>query len=513
MTIALFPHQEKAIAAFLDAKKEKRKMVIFPTGAGKTIFGLALAKQIGGKCLWLAHRHELIDQPYRAAKLVWPEASRGIVRAEDNQYMRDLVFASVQSAQQDKRIDQLAKQNFSLVVIDEAHRSLASGYKKIIEALGCFRDDGPPLLGITATPERSDSGALDDVYEKIVFQLGIHEAIAGGYLVPPTVVDRKINIDLDSVSVVNGDYGAKQLDLALMQAGIVEEIAAAHAEHCAERKTIIFTVSVAQAVAVTDVLRARGVKAACVSGETPKEERASILKKFGTGEITTVSNCAVLCEGFDEPSVSAVILGRPTQSKPMVLQCVGRALRLHPSKTDALIVDMVGASKRHTLAQAAVLFGVKPEPIPGSSQSGDADADEFWRQRFASQIKGVKGAPRAKLHWIDFADGVRSGWMIVTPLGTIRMCASGEEWTIDVVDSCGRFQRLAEIPVDLSTAQAIAEDYIRRVSAVAETQRRDSLMSEPATAKQIAYLRRRNVPIQPGLTKKQAARLFAMNRG
>jgi ATP-dependent helicase IRC3 len=511
MTVALREYQTEAIDAFRKSEWQ-RSLIVLSTGMGKTITGLALAREMNCKMLWLAHREELISQPVKAKQLVWPDAQHGIVKADQNQYMRQIVFASIQSAQQPTRIAQLAKQNFGLVVVDEAHRALSPGYRALLEALGCFADGGPRLLGLTATPERSDNGALDEVFQGIVYQVGITSAIAGGFLVPPRVVERSINIDLDAVSVSRGDYGQKELDLALMQAGIVQEITDAYCEHCTDKKTIIFVISVAQSEAVCASLRARGHAIACVSGETPKEERRSILKKFATGELRCVANCMVLTEGFDEPSVDAIILGRPTQSKPLAIQCVGRGLRLYPNKTECLVVDMVGVSKRHSMVQAAVLFGIKPDPAHGGAGEG-SDADEFWRQRFASQIKGVRGAPRAKLHWIDFNDGTRSGWMIVTPLGTIRMCTAGEEWTIDVVDTTGRFIRLSDAPVDLSTAQAIAEDYIRRVNAVAETQRRDTLMSEPATAKQIAYLRRRNVPIQPGLTKKQAARLFAMNRG
>lgn len=553
MSLDLRPYQEFAVDAFI-ASEHQRKMIVLPTGAGKTVTGLALAKRIGGKCLWLAHRDELITQPERTARIVWPEATRGIVKAEQNQYMRDLVFASIQSAQQPRRIEQLAAQNFPLVVVDEAHRALSPGYRALFEALGCFRAGGPQLLGITATPERTDGGALDEVFQGVVFHLGINTAIAQGYLLAPVVIERKINLDLDSVTIARGDYGQKQLDLALMQAGIVGEITAAYEEHCTQRKTIVFTVSVAQAMEVAATLRERGHAAAAVSGETPTEERQRILKKLNTGELRCVVNCAVLTEGFDEPSVDAVILARPTQSKPMMIQCVGRGLRLFPGKSDCLVVDMVGASKRSNMVQAAVLFGFrKEEDDKPKAVTLDpiTNPEEYWTQRLLSQVNGVKGAPRSKLRWIPTADG--HGWLLpAAEFGTVRMLPSGESWVVDVVGARDTGNTtLSDQPVEMDIAQALAEDYCRRVKAV-QVARRDagwrdgqaseaqvaflkrsgvkaeslskgtasdlmtqiiaSKATELATAKQIAFLRRHGEHCPATITKREAGRLIAKVR-
>jgi superfamily II DNA or RNA helicase len=551
MTVQLRGYQTDAINAFIQSPWQ-RSLVVLSTGMGKTITGLALAKQMGGRCLWLAHREELITQPGKALQLVWPGVTYGQVKAERNEYMRQVVFASIQSAQQQRRIDQLVRERFDLVVVDEAHHALSPGYKQLLEALGCWKEGGPKLLGLTATPERSDNGALEDVFQGIVFQVGITSAIEGGYLVPPRVVERPIAVDLDSVTVSRGDYGQKQLDIALMQAGIVGEITAAYEEHCAAKKSLIFVVSVAQAEAVADALRARGHAVAAVSGETPKEQRRSILRKLATGELRCVVNCMVLTEGFDEPSIDALILARPTQSKPLMIQMVGRGLRLYPNKIDCLVVDLVAATKRNSLIQAAVLFGLKADPKekPKPTQLDPiGDAEEYWRQRFLSQIKGVKGAPRSKLRWLPTNDGL--GWLLAAgEYGTIRMLPQGEEWSVDVVGAREgeRFQRLSDAPVNMETAQAIAEDMVRRVKAVelasGQAKWRDQPASpaqiaalkragidatnmtkgtaadimtqrsaEPATPKQIASLRRMGAKVHEGITKREASRLFAMQRG
>jgi hypothetical protein len=524
---------------------------------GKTITGLALARAMGGRCLWLAHREELITQPIKSLRLLWPEATHGVVKAEQNEYKRHVVFASIQSAQQEKRTAQLAAEKFALVVVDEAHHALSPGYVALLNSLGCMTDGGPRLLGLTATPERSDNGALDEVFQGIVFQVGITSAIEGGYLVPPSVIEHSINVDLDTVSTARGDFGMKQLDLALMQAGIVGEICGAYEQHCAgRRKSLIFVVSVAQAEAVAAALRERGRAVAAVSGETDKDERRKILKKLHTGELECVVNCMVLTEGFDEPSVDAVILARPTQSKPLMIQMVGRGLRLFPNKTDCLVIDMVGASKRNTLVQAAVLFGIRPDPSEvkrtGSDLDPILDPEEYWRQRFLAQIKGVKGAPRSKLRWLRALDS--DGWILSAgEFGTVRMIATGDDWNVDVVgvrEGPAR-QSLSDVPVSLDTAQAIAEDYVRRVKAVqvaltgsrwrddgategqiaalkragikAEgltkgtagdllTQLNEKRSSEPATPKQIGYLRRIGASVHDGITKREAMRLIGKSK-
>lgn len=559
MSIELRPYQTMAIDAAIAAPMQ-RKLIVLSTGLGKTITGLALAKRLGGRALWLAHTEELITQPERACAMVWPEVTRGIVKAERNEYMRHIVFASIQTAQREERAARLAMQGFQFVVVDEAHHALSTGYRYLLDQLGCFKAGGPQLLGLTATPERGDNGALDDIFEGIVFQMGIKSAIDGGYLVPPRVVERRINVDLDAISTSRGDYGQTQLSKALLQAGIVSEIVAGYEEHMARRrKALIFVVSVEQAQLVAAALRERGYRFAAVSGETPKEERKKILAQLKTGELEGVANCMVLTEGFDEPSVDGVIVARPTQSKPLMIQIVGRGLRLFPNKTDCLVLDMVGVSKRNTLVQAAVLFGEKEEEEEKREQKPHdmfVDPEAYWLARLQAQVGGVKGAPRSKLHWIPSGEG---GWLLpAAEFGTVRLCPvqtpDGDDfWTVDVVgirEGASSRMALSDGVVDMGTAQALSEDYVRRVSRTLTarkakwreagatdaqvtflkrtgidatgltkgtaadliTQHTAKAEAEPASSKQIGYLRRLGVTVPSNLSKREAMRLIGQNK-
>lgn len=506
------PFQELASDAFV-ASPLQRSLIVLPTGCGKTITGQKIAKRLGGRVLWIAHRDELITQPARSLPYVWPDITSGIVKAERNEYMRHAVFASIQSAQQERRMAQLVAQQFPLVVVDEAHHALSPGYVDLLKALGCFTSGGPRLLGLTATPERSDNRALSDVFEGIVFQMGINTAITAGYLVPPVVVERAINIDLDSIKVSRGDFGAKELDLALMKAGVVSEIAATYDEHCAgRRKTIVFVVSVDQAEQVAAELCRRGHPAAALSGQTDPDMRRRILKRLQSGELQCVVNCMVLTEGFDEPTVDAIILARPTQSKPLMIQCVGRGLRLFPSKRDCLVIDMVGASKRNTMVQAAVLFGIRPDPDERPKPIAldpFSDPEEYWKQRLLSQINGVKAAPQSKLRWVP-GDG--GAWLLDAGLfGTVRMLPGGDDaWTVDAVGiraGDNKREQLSDMAVTMDIAQALAEDYVRRVNAINKALADAKWREGSATKTQISFLNKAGLKVSEGITQGTAADL------
>jgi hypothetical protein len=303
----------------------------------------------------------------------------------------------------------------------------------------------------------------------------------------------------------------KQLDIALLQSGIVGEIASRVRRTVRDRKSLIFVVSVAQAEAVAAKLRGRGHAVAALSGETDSEERRRILRKLHTGELRCVVNCMVLTEGFDEPSVDAVLLARPTQSKPLMIQKVGRALRLHPGKTDALVIDMVGTSKRNTLVQAAVLFGVRPDPLERpKSLTPDPimDPEEYWKARLLRQVEGVGGAPRSKLRWVP---GEGGAWLLDGGVfGTVRMIPTGDEWTVDVVGvKAGprKREQLSDMPVSLDIAQAYAEDYVRRYKAVNKALADAEWRGDAAAKKQIEFLRKSGVKVADGITKGTAADL------
>src|SRR5262249_10382624 len=131
--------------------------------------------------------------------------------------------------------------------------------------------------------------------------------------------------------------------------------------HAATRKALCFTPTVEAAYAIAETFQEAGIAAEALDATTPREARRAILHRLHTGETQVVCNCAVLTEGFDEPSIACVIMARPTQSRPFYIQMLGRGLRTYPGKQDCVVLDVVGISTRHKLETVATLFGVSAD--------------------------------------------------------------------------------------------------------------------------------------------------------
>lgn len=513
MPLQLRPYQTEAADSFLEFIQQpdvNRGLAVFPTGCGKTIFGLSLAKRIGGRCLWLAHRKELINQPIEALKLVWPEAKPGIVKAERNEWARQFVFASVQTAWRPSRREKL--KDFDLVVVDEAHHAAASSYQLILEAAGVFDPGGPPLLGLTATPERTDNLRLDEVFQGIVHHLQLRQAVESGYLCDVEMNRRGICLDLDAVGMSRGDFKVDELHTAMLEAGIVNDVGNAVDQLARDRKAIIFTVSVDQAHRIAAELQRRGMNATSISGETPDHIRNERLRGLHSGKYTHIVNCQVLTEGFDSPSVDCIVVARPTTSKSLYVQMVGRGLRLYPGKRNCLVIDMVGVSSRHTLIQAPAIFGLpaNDDSDPRSNTAANEDGSERHRSRLlASQLQGVAPLARSALQWVEAKPGVYA--LSCGEGGNLLMrMVAPQLWRVEVVGRAagGGRESLTLDPVGLELAQGVAEDYVRRASAVYLSNRSARWRDTPATERQVKALRRWKVDVPDGLTKGQASDLL-----
>lgn len=361
----LRPYQRRTLTDIENAEREglKRPLVVLPTGTGKTVvFSHALKERAErGRGLVLVHREELAGQTVEKIRMIAPELSTGIVKAERNDIDADVVVASVQTVSRDRRLAELIESGrrspFGTVVVDEAHHAPAPTWTKVLRGVGSWSEYGPLTIGFTATPER-DNKSLG-VWERVVSYMSIREAIygdrkkdeEGGYLVPilPAVVV-ETKMDMGKVRKgSDGDLSGGDLGKAMEDAGAVEQIADAYAEHARDRKGVAFTPTIATAHHLAAELCKRGILAEAVDGNTETELRRAILRRLKTGQTQVVVNCAVLTEGFDEPSISCVVVARPTKFHGLYVQMVGRGTRLYPGKKDLMVLDIVGASNRHEL--------------------------------------------------------------------------------------------------------------------------------------------------------------------
>ncbi len=331
----------------IQSKSPGRYLIQMATGLGKTVTFANIPRR--GRMLILSHREELVRQP-----LKYFDCPRGVEMAGEHAApMDEIVSASVQTIT--RRLDRFYPDEFDIIVCDEAHHSPSPTYRRIFEHF-----NPRLLLGFTATPNRSDSVRMDDIYEDIIFERDLRWGIKNGYL--SDILCRRVNIgyDLSAVRSRMGDYAPGELDKAMD--GTADAIAQTYSE-MARGATLIFAVSVNHANEIAD----RIPDAVVVTGETPN--RSAIVEAFTRGEIPCIVNCMVFTEGTDIPRVETVIIARPTQSESLYVQMVGRGLRPYPGKQHLNLIDCVGVTGKASLCTAPSLMGIDLSNIPVRKQS------------------------------------------------------------------------------------------------------------------------------------------------
>jgi len=481
LKLSLRPYQEDALTRMAAAEERgiHRQLGVAATGLGKTIIFSALAEQRGGRTLILAHRDELVRQAADKIVQVWPEADVGIVKASDDEHDRTVVVASVQTLSRPNRLARLEGAAFDLVVVDEAHHATADSYQAILNAL-----DYKLLLGVTATPDRGDGLGLDGVFDEITWNYDILWGITNGFLCNVRALRVRVEaLDLTKVKMQRGDFAQGQAGQALEDAHAPEAIVAAWAKHASERRTIVFTPTVEVARLVAAEYRRTGVRAAFVYAGTPLEERRAMLRSFSAGDIQVIANCGVLTEGFDEPRADCIVVARPTKSRALFTQMIGRGTRKHPDKLDLLVLDVVGGSDMHSLVTVPSLFGVDPHEFPGLSDGSrdltDVVADHQQRQVAIGRMKAEEadlfGRHRTKgIVWINMTDGAAlrrydrplgyNAQYGYVELGRVVLVEREGGWLAGFQEpgTAGR-KRVLIADVDLEMAQGVGEDHVRKV--------------------------------------------------
>lgn len=383
------PYQKKAIACVLRAMAlgQRQGLIVCPTGVGKTRLAAWLASELNVPTIFLAHRDELIRQTAEAFAVCWPAARIGVIKAERNEWEgKDVVVASVQSMNP-RRLEAIPRNRFGLVIGDEAHHAAAPTWT---QALTYF--DAGYRLGLSATPDRLDGKGLADLFGgEPVFSYSLRQAIQDGWLVRITQKAIVTESSLDGVTVRAGEFATKELADAVNTPERNHAICQAYLEAGAERRAIAFCVDIAHAFALSFAFQDFGVKAAAIDGGMNAEDRRDILAKFRAGKIQVLANCEILTEGFDDPGVSCVLMARPTKSRALYTQCVGRALRLHPGKTDALVLDITDNCRQHKLICALDLFGAKKRDADGNDVLAVAEFEEEEEKAKQEEILAVVG--------------------------------------------------------------------------------------------------------------------------
>lgn len=385
----LRPYQKEAYDATL-AKFEKTDtaLCVMATGLGKTIYFAHIVDHFRktGRIMVLAHREELIFQAQdKMKKITGVEADveMGDLWSGGSFFFpTDIVVSTIQThnaGREQKRMERFDPHTFSLLVIDEAHHAPADSYKRVIDYYR--QNKNLKVLGVTATPDRHDKKAMGQIFDEVAYQYDIRDGIDDGWLVPieqqSVFVD---SLDYSAIKTTAGDLNGKQLAEVLEFEENLHAVADPTVKLVGEKKCLVFAASVVQAERLTEIFnRHKPGSARYVTGKTPKETRRRMFEEFTDGSFQFLVNVGVLTEGYDEPSIECIVLARPTKSRSLFCQMVGRGTRVltevdidqfgdaverrdaiaKSGKTALEVIDFVGNAGKHKLMTTADILGGK----------------------------------------------------------------------------------------------------------------------------------------------------------
>lgn len=482
------PHFHKIADGVRPCSEAHRStMVVQATGCGKTVlFCMQASKR--GNGLVLVHRDSLGKQAAHKLGLATGQHI-AIEKAERQAFGSKYIIGSVQTLKGDrlKRFAARFQDTINFIVTDECHRSPSPSYRKIYDAF-----PNAKLLGVTATPDRTDGVAMGSVYDSVAHEYDIIQATADAWLTPVEYVPVTSQVNLDSISVRGKDLDADQLDGAIeKEAG---RIARAVLDQARGMRIIIFAPGVKTAHAVSGALNqlVPGY-AAAVDGTMDDDAKGRVEDRHRAGELMAIANCNVYTEGYDDPRLEAMFDTSPSMSRLRVMQRVGRPTRLYDDGTDG-------------------------------PQIGDiADRD--------ARAAAIATSPKPKAYWFDLVcNGDQHS--IVGPLDVLAGTMPD-----DVRKVAGKIlkEKGGNVAVAIAEAKARIEDRDRamragRVALKAKSTRgrvrsifelagvahmnRGNLPIRPedmATPGQLGALKKRAIPAPPGCTKKQFKRLIGFD--
>lgn len=315
-----------------------RLLFVLATAMGKTVIFTSIKRK--GRILILSHRKELVMNPIQ-----YYDIPVGVVLGNRLDTEEEVITASVQTMK--NRLNAFAPDAFDTIIVDEAHHIASPSYQQI---LNYFKPR--LLLGLTATPYRLDGKSLG--FDKVINEYDIKFGIENGYLADIYCQEVNVGYDLSRVRKTAGDLNKKDLDNAV--ACTAEAVAKAYKQNTTpDNYTIIFAVSVKHANAIAEHINGAYV----VTGKTPHKERDELIEKFRKRKIKCLVTCELLTEGVDLPYTDTIILARPTTSKGLYYQMIGRGLRNPDGNKKLHLIDCVGNTGKHDICSIPDIMGIE----------------------------------------------------------------------------------------------------------------------------------------------------------
>ena len=343
--ISLRPYQSTIIDTVREVFKTERKvLLVSPTGSGKTVMFSYLAQAVtarGNRVYILVHRDELVEQVSKTLKEF--DVPHGFIAAGRPVDPQPVMVCSVFTLA--NRVQDYEPPH--LIIIDEAHHAThGSTWARV---LGTWSHSY--RLGVTATPIRLDGGDLGSNFHRLVQGPTVAQLIEQGDLcryrmyTPPVV--------LGKLRMRMGDYVKADLSSAMDKPSVTGDAVAHYQKLAPGKRALVFCVSLEHAEHTAQAFRDAGYAAARIDGGMEKKDRRSMVAAFTHGQLSVMTSCDLVSEGFDLPAIEVAILLRPTASLGLYLQQVGRALRPFPGKDYALILDHAGNAGAHGLPDDA----------------------------------------------------------------------------------------------------------------------------------------------------------------
>ncbi len=341
--------QVEALAALNELRTNgyMRALVAVATGMGKTWLAAFDVRQVGAalqrrpRVLVIAHRAHILAQAEAAISTVlnvtYAEGTTAWYIGDRTELDGDVVIASVQKLSRPDGLSRIALEHFDYVIIDEVHHAHAPSYRRVLSQLR-----GDFILGLTATPERTDGFDVAAIFDdNLAYHATIGDGIADDSLVPFHYIGIKDTVDFRQIPWRNGRFDLTELEHRVENSERMDRLWAALQEHPADR-TLVFCCSRRHALFVRDWLRGAGMTSAAVFSGGGGDSYGESLEGLRTGTLETLCVVDMFNEGLDIPAVDRVVMLRPTESKIVFLQQLGRGLRASEGKSRLLVIDFVG---------------------------------------------------------------------------------------------------------------------------------------------------------------------------
>ncbi len=540
--ITLRYYQMEALDAIRGAFRDgqRSQCLELPVGSGKTIVFAALTyswlhteRFQGRPVVVLAHRGELVSQAAEKIRWLNPEARIAVEYEGGHTWTgaEDVLVATIQTLHDRLRRSSFPHRRWGLIVLDEAHHGKAKTFRETLGYLGWRSNpsdipDDRLFLGVTATPDE-DTFA---VFPHAVYRKDMLPLIQEGYLKPLTGI--RVNVDMDLSGVArgeNGDYREEDLGRLLNTENRNEIIVQTHQLWAKRRRTLVFTATVDHAEDLAQAFRAAGVAAEGIHGKMSSRVQSGVLSRFTKGETQVVCNAALLTEGFDAPFVNGLVLARPTLSRTLYKQMLGRGTRRFPGEADCLVMDVADATKKHSLTLDDMFppLGDKPWQEPGEETkrrvrlprpAGGEVPEKTEVLMVGKQVSVTQvdlfavthASDTSKFAWLAMGDSMycfvgQGQRVVLRPQGEGYIAYWDDERT-------GVETPLMEAPMDPAWAQGIAEEWMRheKPDAMALVQRRARWREQKPSDKQLEHLTRFGLEAHVGyLTRGEAADLLA----